>query len=83
MDNQTHDGAGREWAKVSEVKRDSTVMVDDAFPCVLQGAELGVFENEDNELCIHCDHGNHSLVGQLNNAGTHYIGVYHIAPPGM
>ncbi len=72
MTNQTHDKAGRAYAKLSELKPGDKVELDDGFTCHPAGV---VILYQRNGLYFDCHEGGHNLLGQADD-GEHCVGVY-------
>ena len=75
MTNATKDTNGRDYLSVADATAGDRVEVDAGFTCI--GTEeqrmLGL---DDDGLFFECADGRHYLAGQINDAGTHYVGVY-------
>lgn len=71
----TQDKQGREYAKLADLKAGDIVTCDGDFDCMRPWSQLTVYEDQARRLCVECDHGGHTLTGQLDN-GTHLVGIY-------
>lgn len=71
----SHDNVGRAYAKLSELRAGSNVIVDDSFTCMKPWSKHVVRADKS----IDCDCGRHGLDGQLQDDGDTLIGVYHDA----
>lgn len=72
------DLAGREYARVADTKAGDVLIADGGFSCMKEGTRH-VVKALDAGLCIICTHGDHGLVGQLSDDGTHYVGLYPVS----
>lgn len=59
-----HDKNGRDWAKLSLLKRGDKVETDESFHCV--AVPISTVYEDENGLFICCNQGKHYLDGQLN-----------------
>lgn len=67
---------GREWALIDQAKAGSKLIADGGFRgCIRKGAVLTVQEDEAG-LFVPCRDGNHYLVGQENDSGSHFVGLW-------
>ncbi len=74
----THDLAGIEYAKLSEVKEGDVLRCDDGFTCMsMMAAELVVHKRADGTLWVPCRAGMHDLDGQCDD-GDHIVGMYKV-----
>ena len=72
----THDVEGKEYARVDAVVEGNILIADGDFTCIHKGEKLVVGKSRDGSLSIPCHDGEHGLDGQINDAGTHYVGLY-------
>jgi hypothetical protein len=79
MSTNVADTNGRAYASVAETKAGDVLEADGSFDCMLQGERFEVF-SEGDMLYVRCDQKHHALSGQLNDAGTHYVGFYPVKP---
>lgn len=68
------DNNGRPWAKLSELKADDAIELDEGFTC-RSTRFATVFKDEDGDLYFRCSHGKHFLSGQAAD-GKHCVGIY-------
>jgi hypothetical protein len=73
----TTDTANRVYARLSELKVGDIVEVDDGFGCLSKGDQRQIKITVNGSLYIDCAIGQHTLIGQLDNAGF-LIGIYKI-----
>lgn len=78
---QTHDLAGREYARKSQVREGTWLIADSDFTCLPANGALRKVFRDKGGLWIRCNasSGQHYLDGQFNDAQTHYVGFY-LAP---
>lgn len=57
-----------EYLKFEDVKEGDTVIIDEGFNCMKAGKKR-VYADEEEDLYIECDYGNHYLVGQEDEKG--------------
>ena len=69
----SHDKNGREYAKLSDLKKGDPIELDDGFTCLFV-QQTPVFEQETG-LYFPCNHGMHFLKGQDDGDG-YCVGVY-------
>lgn len=69
------DTNGRPYLRVDQAAGGVTIEFDGGFDCVEQGDRARLEEGDDG-LAFRCDHGEHSLEGQIDATGTYYAGVY-------
>lgn len=79
----THDTSGRPWATVADTKVGDQLIPDSGFDCLAVGVYYTVCADHTGRLYVQCDMapshrqpGCHYLDGQLNDQGTHYVGLY-------
>lgn len=74
MAGAKQDKHGRTYAKLSELRVGSEIMVDGDFTCCEAG---DIFRVQDmgKGLAFACDEGSHLLIGQADD-GEHCVGVY-------
>ena len=72
---ESHDSAGVEWARLSQLKPGDKLRTDGGFDCIEDGAVVTVRARSDGELYVDCSEGGHTLDGQADN-GDHLIGMY-------
>lgn len=72
----THDKAGRPWAKLSEIKAGELIELDSGFTCARAG-QIQVYARASGELFFYCEDGTHLLLGQADD-GEHLVGIYKI-----
>lgn len=76
----THDIDGKEWARFDKLRAGNIVQTDGGSPCWKKHRNYKVhLSQEHNEFYIKCKDHYHALDVQLNEAGTHYIGIYFVS----
>ncbi len=70
-----HDAAGREYAKLSELKAGDIIELDSGFTCHEAG-KVQIYEEVPGILCFECDEGHPQLYGQIDYDGNHLVGIY-------
>ncbi len=63
---------------IAEVKAGDKLRADGGFTCLNDGQIVEVKQGH-GELLVACRHGEHGLDGQINAAGTHYVGFFKAA----
>lgn len=72
----THSTDGKEWARLSQLRRGDRVLTDDGFTCGINNKTLTVEQNA-HGFFVPCDEGQHFLDGQLSDEDEdHLIGMW-------
>jgi len=72
----THDTNGKEWLRVDQAKAGVKVITDGGFTCMREGVIKTIYIDPKYGPTISCSDITHDLDGQLNDEGTHYVGLY-------
>lgn len=75
MTDAVKDTNGRAYLAADTAAPGGTIEVDDGFTCIGEGQQREIQQDADG-LYFECEDGRHYLAGQLNDAATHYVGVY-------